>query len=598
MEWWCDLWLKEGFANFVGTLCVATLFPEWNMWADFVAKYDEMAMAMDANASTHSIEVEVNHPDDLNEIYDSITYEKSASVIRHTRALIGAESFRAGLARYLEENSYKNTKAADLFASWASASGKDVEALIRPYTSQPGFPLVTVSEGTASSAGELVLDVHQDRFFSSGLVEEDTSTWPVPLLPRAVAIDSSCSACADGSCWTCDQEIVFDNKASVTFTRGAGHTVSDAQRPLLVKLNADQQCFYRIRYSPSLTQRLADALRERAPQLTAADRVGLVSDAFALSHSCLQPAHVTYELARGLANEKNFSVWSSLVSGLTRQGSLWDGEVTFVQFCRMIRSIVQPRVKELGWKPAAGESDRTALLRRLVLGCAVFAEDETVIAEARKLFAEFAKDPHNDEQAEKIGVASDCVDLLYQCEVLAGGAAGYQAVQKIFETTTVDVTKQDTLTALTRTPDRETARALLDWAMTDAIKPQHKHMAFQIGRSNRHCRDIPLDWVLELDNFKQVHAALDASGLVAYVVRLAAASQRSEDAIDRLDTFFKVNSSYHRKLQRTIAQASESIRNNVRWIQHNRSSSADLASWLQEQYPRAQSVLHLIGEQA
>lgn len=57
MEWWTHLWLNEGFATWIEYLCVDHLFPEYQMWTQFLTKEYASAMHPDALASSHPIEV-------------------------------------------------------------------------------------------------------------------------------------------------------------------------------------------------------------------------------------------------------------------------------------------------------------------------------------------------------------------------------------------------------------------------------------------------------------------------------------------------------------------------------------------------------------
>uniref|UniRef100_A0A0K8T534 Uncharacterized protein n=1 Tax=Lygus hesperus TaxID=30085 RepID=A0A0K8T534_LYGHE len=62
MEWWTDLWLNEGFASFVENLCVDHLFPEYNIWTQFVSNTLITALELDCLNSSHPIEVPVQPP--------------------------------------------------------------------------------------------------------------------------------------------------------------------------------------------------------------------------------------------------------------------------------------------------------------------------------------------------------------------------------------------------------------------------------------------------------------------------------------------------------------------------------------------------------
>lgn len=57
MEWWTHLWLNEGYATFAEFLCVASLFPEYDMWTQFVTETWSPALKLDALKNSHPIEV-------------------------------------------------------------------------------------------------------------------------------------------------------------------------------------------------------------------------------------------------------------------------------------------------------------------------------------------------------------------------------------------------------------------------------------------------------------------------------------------------------------------------------------------------------------
>ena len=102
MEWWTDLWLNEGFASWVEYLAVDHLFPEWDMWTQFITEDYLRGQALDSLSSSHPIEVEVPDPDEIRNIFDAISYNKGASVIRMLHQYLGPEDFQTGLAKVLE----------------------------------------------------------------------------------------------------------------------------------------------------------------------------------------------------------------------------------------------------------------------------------------------------------------------------------------------------------------------------------------------------------------------------------------------------------------------------------------------------------------
>ena len=94
MEWWTHLWLNEGFASFCENNCTHALFPEFDIWTQFVADTLMEALQLDALENSHPIEVPVGHPSEVEEIFDTISYNKGASVIRMLYDYIGHDPFR------------------------------------------------------------------------------------------------------------------------------------------------------------------------------------------------------------------------------------------------------------------------------------------------------------------------------------------------------------------------------------------------------------------------------------------------------------------------------------------------------------------------
>lgn len=124
MKWWTDLWLKEGFASFMEYLFISKNNPEFHIMLHFVN--DELARGfqLDSLKSSHPIEVEIDNPNELDEIYDAITYAKSNSCNRMLFNYLGEERFREGLRLYLKEFKFSNAVTKDLWNSLGKASSK------------------------------------------------------------------------------------------------------------------------------------------------------------------------------------------------------------------------------------------------------------------------------------------------------------------------------------------------------------------------------------------------------------------------------------------------------------------------------------------
>ena len=137
-DWWTDLWLNEGFATWIEYLSVNYCLPEWDIWSWHATDHLYRALELDSLNSTHAIEVEVRAPEELNDIFDSISYGKGSCVIRMLNNFIGEQNFVRGLRSYLAKYKYKNATTNDLWRELVVASNQPVGEIMRPWTREEG----------------------------------------------------------------------------------------------------------------------------------------------------------------------------------------------------------------------------------------------------------------------------------------------------------------------------------------------------------------------------------------------------------------------------------------------------------------------------
>ncbi len=143
MRWWNGIWLNEAFATFMEMLAVDAWKPEWKRWESFAVSR-AAAMAVDGLQSTRPIEFTVRSPEDARAMFDILTYEKGAAVLRMLEQYLGAETFRKGIALYLKKHQYANTETGDLWDALAEPSREPVRNIMDSWIFQPGFPVVEV----------------------------------------------------------------------------------------------------------------------------------------------------------------------------------------------------------------------------------------------------------------------------------------------------------------------------------------------------------------------------------------------------------------------------------------------------------------------
>jgi len=244
MKWWDDLWLNESFATFMAYKATDSIFPQWVVWQDFVRGETAGALDRDSLVNTHPIEVKVNSPSEIEEIFDDISYGKGASIIRMLEAYAGEDHFMRGVRSYLEKYRFSNASGNDLWNQIEQASKTRVKAIMSEWIRKPGYPVVNVK----LDRNRLV--IRQERFLLNGSSEQ--SNWPIPITMKV-----------NGK----EQKLLMEKgEESMTVPEGVES----------LKLNLEETGFYRVYY---------EGLYDRVwrSNLSPVDRYGIVSDAHAFT---------------------------------------------------------------------------------------------------------------------------------------------------------------------------------------------------------------------------------------------------------------------------------------------------------------------------
>ncbi len=173
MKWWNDLWLNEAFASWMASKITQQLYPELEY--NLVLPQNQV-MTSDARLSTKPIRKPIKTEADIMDGL-GLAYSKGSAVLTMVEQWIGEEAFKKGIRQYMQDFKWRNAEAADLWDSLGKASGKDVKSVLKSFTEQSGYPLLSLQlEGKKLTI--------QQRRFSNANVQAPAQLWSLPVSIR------------------------------------------------------------------------------------------------------------------------------------------------------------------------------------------------------------------------------------------------------------------------------------------------------------------------------------------------------------------------------------------------------------------------------
>jgi len=550
MQWWDNVWLNEGFANWMENKPIEAWKPEWNMTQEVIGGTQD-TLDLDAQHITRTIRAKADTPDEINEMFDGISYGKAGAVLLMVENYLGEETFRQGVHKYLAAHLYSNATAEDFWSAQTEVSHKPVDKIMDSFVSQAGEPLLTFGSIDGS-----VLPVEQQRFFLNAKNKPETAeTWTIPVCFKILGNTSDGNSGSDGNSSKEKCEILSASRQSLTSPPAS-----------FLFANAKGKGYYRTSYPDEIYRKL---VQHAANDLSPEERLSLLGDTWALMQAGKSTVAAYLDLVAAIDNDSSPEVIDSVRASL----NAIDSQIVSTpeerkQLSAWVRVHFAPRYKKIG-SPQPGEAPSQRELRaELLLLAAGLGDDQESISEARTITEHSLADPSSVENTlagTALGIAAR-----------NGDGALFNQLQKASTTAPNPQSRAEALHALALFRDPALEKRALDYAVSGQVRNQDAagFLASEIrGRDTRN-----LAWQYVQDNWDKVTAQLTEFG-GAYIVG-ATGSFCSADRVDEVTNFFaqhKVAAS-----ARTLARARDQIND---CVDLRKAQEANLKSWLSKQQP-------------
>ncbi|KAK2162015.1 hypothetical protein LSH36_106g02029 [Paralvinella palmiformis] len=550
MTWWNDLWLNEGFASFMEYKGADFVRPEWHMWDQFLLSGTWLAFSHDGLRSSHPISVNVTNPKEIEEIFDSITYNKGAALIRMCVFFLGEQVFRDGLELYLNRYKFSNAETKDLWVALSEKSAHidvDVSKVMDTWTAQMGYPVVTVERhGNTISA-------KQERFLYNPrgrATEAYTSpynyTWYIPL--SYMTSDTGYST----------YEMAWMNRGPATIMLDGN--------PSWVKVNINVTSLYCVHYKGAMWDNLVEQLQTDHTVFSAADRASLIKDAFALTRSGHLPISKALDLTTYLTKETDYVVWSTAYGVFSFIKELMEDKGDYHYLQNYLLSLIENQLTTNLWQPV--DDHLQTFLQSLILSEAFHLQHQESITHALQLFQDWMNNSITPPPALK--------SLIFYVGAKYGGSVEWEYLWKQYENPDNSLEKKIYLRAMTATTDSVRIMRLLDWSLDpEKVRTADTVSVFQYLASNRGAQ--VLTWNFVKQNWNTIFTRYkDLAFQMKHLIDITKYFT-SEYFYNEVKSFFEEN--LKGQDRRSVNQALENIEMNIDWLKNNQK---DLVDWLKK----------------
>jgi len=497
MEWWDNIWLNEGFATWMENKPVAAWHPEWDIPQD-VAEQLNSTMNYDAQRVTRTIRAKAETPDQINEMFDAISYGKAGAVLLMVENYLGEETFRKGVHNYLAAHMYGNATAEDFWNAQTAESHKPVDKIMESFVAQPGVPILSFSAPENGSVA-----VSQQRFFLNPSVKADRAqSWIVPVCMKSSSASEDCEVLS------------------------AQQSLKTPQAPFFFA-NAEGKGYYRSTYPADV---YANIVSNVETGLKPVERISLLGDVWAQVRADKMTVGDYLDLAGAVKDDTNASVISTaLGEAATIDTRIASTDEERDALAAWVRKNFKPAYERLGEASDSDTPEKKELRATLFAYLGTLGKDPDVIAQARQIAEKYLANPASVEATlaqTATGIAA-----------INGDAAFFDQLQKTFETSENPQLQETALRLLAEFKDQSLEHRALDYTVSGKVRNQDAAIQLLLMLRGRETRDQAWQYIQQ--NWDKVQAQLTTS-MGAYLVG-ATGSFCSADARDQVESFFSTH---------------------------------------------------------
>ncbi|XP_070495806.1 membrane alanyl aminopeptidase [Chironomus tepperi] len=367
-KWWSETWLNEGFARYFQFMGTAFLLKDWDLEEQFVVENHQQSMQLDSTEATHPMTNVVNTKADAAAIFDNISYNKAASILRMLSYYVGKDVFQQILQRHLSDNQYKAVVPEHFFKAIADVKDQATADFFKSWTIQSGFPVVNASlDGNT-------LKLTQQRFMRNGIANNKTEKYNLPI---SIAMDN------EGF-----NDTTY--KFVIQGTDSYAYNLTSAPKSYYM-LNVQQTAFYRVNYVDDNWNKIKEVLMgDDMKKIHVLNRAQVVDDLFNLARGGVVSYSNAVDIIRYLKNETHYIPWLSAINNgltfLSQRVKAEDAEI----FAWFINDLMEKIYKHLTFVYKADDR-RTDIYNRVnILSWLCKYGHEDCISESKKAYEDYS----------------------------------------------------------------------------------------------------------------------------------------------------------------------------------------------------------------
>ncbi|KYQ90203.1 hypothetical protein DLAC_08802 [Tieghemostelium lacteum] len=549
MVWWTDLWLNEGFSTFMSFKAMSAIISEFNSNFDFIYEIKQTGMKMDGQITTHPISNNFTNPVDIEGAFDSITYDKGASIISMLESLMqvnGVDYFQIGIHNYLTKYSYSNAATADLWDSLYKAvkpvKDLNIALIMKNWTSEPGFPYLSITTIQSQYV------ITQQRFIESDESNSPPSyNWYVPLTYQT-------------QCGLVNNNTLFSTKTY--------HMNIQPQCHDLMLLNPMGKGFYRTQYSHYLYDLIIQNLKANNTKVSPLGKLTFIDDSFHFVQAgLLKPSRILTSLDYLREKfEDNPVIWKTVIKGLNYFTDRVYAEEYYQLYENYIQNIIQQGL--VNNVPIDNNNHNLtynmASLQKITVATAATYNNQQIITQLYQIWL-LCRDNVSLIQNELRGA-------MYRSIVKNGGEEEYNWVYKRYKSTNSINERIDALRALGNPKTIYLIYRSLNMLLNNEVRFQD--FGDLISQLSYNPYAIDKTWRFMRDNFHYFKDKLLPADLAKYY-QIIGNNFNSEGLLNEYEAFFKDKMTL--LPSSTIKNTIEAIKNNIAWIKTN---SNDIQNFL------------------